>query len=65
MRYKYADEAQKAVDKLDGEFCYYLGVRRFPFYVCILDINYIKKKIILREERGWTRDHGAICKVWA
>ncbi|KAJ0452154.1 putative RNA recognition motif domain, nucleotide-binding alpha-beta plait domain superfamily [Helianthus annuus] len=32
VRYKYADETQKAVDKLDGEYCIFLII----FTICIV-----------------------------
>lgn len=68
VRYKYEDEAQKAVDRLDGEFslrfsplwksvCSMCGFRLHGCFTCCAFY------FICRESGRREGDHGAVCQV--
>lgn len=62
MRYNYEDEAQDAIDGLDGEgegkISSVLGLRHSSKTYSIIFFWY-------RDEVWWARAHGAVCQVRA
>lgn len=71
VRYKYADEAQKAVERLDGKFLafYYRCVNDYCSFLVLLpsiSLNTVDLYLhgFFREERGWTKYYGSVCKIW-
>jgi len=66
VRYKYEDEAQKAVDRLDGEFSLrFSPLWKLVYSMCGLRLHGCSPllRFICREIGRREGDHGAVCQV--